>query len=480
MEATTSHHGNKRKRYEPPPQDLGAKIGGKLHHALKEVKKAAKKAKIFETQKLIKRLKNIQKKTGSCDEITEVEGQLELLKGLNHELIATTALKTKLNKVRILHDNEHIQAGISNELTAIIIPAAPGTAAAKVQSRLLSSKTLSSEIAAVVEDLKNVIDPKATTIDVSIADDESTSERPKKMKKMDTVKEKIPRPSQSVEGPPGTAEEEGSEDEELDDAGWRSGTVEGGDQESQDGWESGTVDDDGEQKQLDGWESGSLPDEDEDASAAESDDDEKERMVAPPSSKKALLSKAPPTKALAKSSGVQSTFLPSLSVGFTRGESDDSDLSESEVKVADLDIKKNRRGQRARRAIWEKKYGRNANHKKKEAESKKEALGAGSQRRAPVNGKQSFNRPSMNGGSTRPSDTKTVPQHRQEADKGWGQRAASSQGSAPQRSGPPARSSVGGRTEEKSLHPSWEAKRKLKEKESATIVPSQGKKIKFS
>lgn len=29
------------------------------------------------------------------------------------------------------------------------------------------------------------------------------------------------------------------------------------------------------------------------------------------------------------------------------------------------------------------------------------------------------------------------------------------------------------------LHPSWEAKRKLKEKEQIGIIPSQGKKIKF-
>lgn len=32
---------------------------------------------------------------------------------------------------------------------------------------------------------------------------------------------------------------------------------------------------------------------------------------------------------------------------------------------------------------------------------------------------------------------------------------------------------------DKPLHPSWEAKRKLKEKQNDAIVPSQGKKIKF-
>lgn len=41
-------------------------------------------------------------------------------------------------------------------------------------------------------------------------------------------------------------------------------------------------------------------------------------------------------------------------------------------------------------------------------------------------------------------------------------------------SGPPAK-----RNEDKPLHPSWEAKRKLKEKEKAAILPPQGKKIVF-
>jgi hypothetical protein len=33
--------------------------------------------------------------------------------------------------------------------------------------------------------------------------------------------------------------------------------------------------------------------------------------------------------------------------------------------------------------------------------------------------------------------------------------------------------------EERPLHPSWEAKKKQKEKQSAGILPPQGKKIKF-
>ncbi|KAF5382769.1 hypothetical protein D9615_002930 [Tricholomella constricta] len=464
MAGSAAIRGLKRKRYEPPAQDLGVKIGGKLHHDLKEVKQAAKKAKTFETQKLIKKLKDLRKKGENLNEVTEAEGQLESLKDLNHELIATTALKTKLNKVRMLQENEHVQAAISEELTGNFVPAATGTAAAKVQSRLLSSKLLATEIAAVVEGLKNLLQPKTDPLNSGDEEDIPATERPKKLKKLDSVKEKVPaRGLQAVDGAPVDADDEENEDEEIDDAGW----------------ESGTVSDD-VQRAQDSWESGSISGEDDGDSAEESDDDEEELAVVPSSTKKALPPKAPSTKTSTKKTGLQSTFLPSLSVGFTRGESDDSDLSESEIKAADIDIKKNRRGQRARRAIWEKKFGRNANHKKKEAEQNKETVGRGLERRHPTNAMHPSNRSFNKGPARSQADIRSVPQYRQEADSGWGQRTAAAQRSAPQKAAPPARSFAKGRVEEKPLHPSWEAKKKLKERERTGIVPSQGKKIKFS
>ena len=63
----------------------------------------------------------------------------------------------------------------------------------------------------------------------------------------------------------------------------------------------------------------------------------------------------------------EDTFLPSLHTGFIPGD----DWSDAEADYADTGGKgpaksqrKNRRGQRERRAIWEKKYGRHANHLK--------------------------------------------------------------------------------------------------------------------
>lgn len=75
-------------------------------------------------------------------------------------------------------------------------------------------------------------------------------------------------------------------------------------------------------------------------------------------------------------------------------------------------------------------------------------------------------------------DNKTAPYHVRNAAAQTSQHAIAVPISAPQKLTmmvTPMKRYV----EEKSIHPSWEAKRKLKEKDSARIVPSQGTKIKF-
>ena len=69
---------------------------------------------------------------------------------------------------------------------------------------------------------------------------------------------------------------------------------------------------------------------------------------------------APPTS---------TTFLPSLTVGgYISGS--DSIPDSSDEEAANIQLRKNRRGQRARRAIWQKKFGAKANHVRKEAEGR--------------------------------------------------------------------------------------------------------------
>ncbi|KAF9468536.1 Bud-site selection protein [Collybia nuda] len=434
--------GIKRKRYDPQQE----------HHSLKEVRKAAKKAKVFETQKLVKKLKIMRKSFNNSGDITEAEAQLIFLKTMDHEIVADTALKTKLNKDRALSENEHIHAAILNELApGLLIPEAAGTPGSKVQSRLLSSKILAVEIAAVVEDLKNVLQSKTnSTAEVLEGSDSGHPDLQEKGSKANAKKTDV------TPLKPGEGQEDGIDLMEYnggDEAGWESGTIEGSDEE-QGGWESGS---------SSGGDDGS--------------DDENDRGPGitsdGPSKKTVVPTKVTSTRLPPKSPGIHSTFLPSLSVGFIRGGSDASELSEDEVRAADIDIKKNRRGQRARRAIWEKKYGRNANHKKKESEFKQPPVGRGTVKHSldySREGHESRRGPP----ERRQKEIKPVPQHRQEADSGWGQRVGGVQ------AGHMMFSQTLARREEKPIHPSWEAKRKLKEKESASILPSQGKKIKFS
>lgn len=97
--------------------------------------------------------------------------------------------------------------------------------------------------------------------------------------------------------------------------------------------------------------------------------------------------------------------------------------------------------------IWEKKYGRNANHKKKEAEGQKH--------RYRNNGEQG-------GGSQRYAKSKITDNEPRP--------------SKPTVLHPRTLTNIN----DTPLHPSWEAKRKLKEQQRVGIAQPQGTKIKFS
>jgi hypothetical protein len=110
--------------------------------------------------------------------------------------------------------------------------------------------------------------------------------------------------------------------------------------------------------------------------------------------------------------------------------------------------------------IWEKKFGRNANHKKKEEETRALAR-------------------TISGHTTQITGSKTSKtQLRQGSSATKGSLRQSKDKSFSQVHNPDAGSAVV--TPASTLHPSWEAKRRMKEKESIGIVASQGKKIKFS
>ncbi|KAI0345797.1 Bud-site selection protein [Trametopsis cervina] len=450
MPENSNYVGNKRKRSDTSQQeDLTAKLTGKLHHHVREVRKAAKKAKAFEVQKTVKKLKGLRSKTPDSPEVAALEEQLDLLKKCDHEPFADTALKTKIHKDKMLSENEHLTAAAAEELASnLVVPAAPGSNLAKVQGRLLSSKLIAVEVAAIIEALKSTISPEprkgkeraieeeaAEEVDGEEQEDEDAAVRPVKKSKL---------AQSNAEDGANDAEEDSdassrvaafSDEEGVDDAGWESGSIhEGSDDEDE----------------------GSEEDEDHDTDESEDESDAEPSTTSRKPSKPApkLATPADKTskakqKSTADAKPGTSTFLPSLAVGYTRGDSDASDVSDGEDDAP----KKNRRGQRARRAIWEKKFGRNANHVKKQ----QEIMAKG---------------PRDNGW---PRQNRAAPQDR----SGTRQRPypTSAKESQPPPGAPPP--TTNGRKEEKALHPSWEAKRRLKEKQNPSIVAPQGKKIVF-
>ncbi|KIK96473.1 hypothetical protein PAXRUDRAFT_825905 [Paxillus rubicundulus Ve08.2h10] len=449
MQAHESNHHVKRKR--SADQEGGEnKLCRKLHHDLKEVRKAAKKARTFEIQKTLKKLKDARRKDPEGQVAKDLEGQLETSKRINCDQVANSALMTKLRKDKALSADPSIQSVISTKLASnLLVLGTTGSATAKVQNRILSSKALASEVMSVVSALRNLVHPHTILEELNDRPYENSEER-----------NVVPNTDSDEEtcGEAGDKEDEDAEQAVVDESGWESGTVGSGEASAAGDWELGSVDD----YCSNSWE------EDSDDVVINPDACEDEDF---PSNRPKRRKPQPvaPTS--------QSEFLPSLSVGFARGNSD-SEFSDGEGKLAD-GVKKNRRGQRARRAIWEKKFGKNANHVKQREivqEPKRLLPRSRADRRSLILVPKSCAQHSFQS---------RIPDYGHE--RGLGQRTQSQ--SVPQntaRSNP--RSSKGGtsqprighqvaKLDERPLHPSWEAKRKQK---SASIVSPQGTKIVFS
>jgi hypothetical protein len=233
--------------------------------------------------------------------------------------IALHALRTKLNKDRILSNDERVKMA-SSSFSSTFSPAVPNTALAKVQSRLLSSKTLASAVAGLLDDLRTVLNPPTKDAEGSESSEDEDDDDELASSALPTARKKKAMPQPVL-----------SDEEAVDDDGWESGTV----HDSDSGHEDNTGEEPEASDQLEHEDRQSL------VGSEASDDESDSGSVAAPPPKKARQEKK-------KAGPAESTFLPSLAVGFTRGDSD-SEWSDSEAKIAD-GVHKNRRGQRARRA----------------------------------------------------------------------------------------------------------------------------------
>lgn len=166
---------------------------------------------------------------------------------------------------------------------------------------------------------------------------------------------------------------------------------------------------------------------------------------------------SPPSKKVKAAKGSKepaqsTTFLPSLMMGGYWSGSEEG--ATDDEAAAGPPKRKNRMGQQARRALWEKKYGARANHVQEEQRKQKRSRDSGWDTRKGATGGDRGGRGGFGAGR---------PQNRYDDRSGAAQSYANKPRNPPKDTGP--------------LHPSWEAKRKLKEQ--ASTATFQGKKVVF-
>lgn len=369
------------------------RVRAKLHQSIKLAHSATKKARQHELQRHVRRLKQCEE-----TERSDLEKELHYLKTLDIHALALRALSTKLVKTKVLPK-------LTQGADAERFPFLPFAQEAKVDSaatetlltyehkahehicnQVLSSKVLASELSACLASL------------IPLVTQPKTPKTPPMVPLKETDKE--PR---AVDAAP-----------------------------AEDDYES----DDGLGNQQNMHTQGDM-----------------DTLVAPGSDTEDSDDEDTPRKRANASEQEEDAFLPSLHTGFIPAAEDD-DWSDAEADYADTGGKgpaksqrKNRRGQRERRAIWEKKYGRHANHLKlREKEPRKAREHRGPDR--PTKRPKSLHAPPPREPQTKDPDP-----------------PSSSRVQPP----PPANNAP--------LHPSWIAKQRAKEAQHA--AKPQGTKVVF-
>ena len=199
-------------------------------------------------------------------------------------------------------------------------PSASCSERAAAENRLMSSKKLSSDVMAAVESLRRLVNPPTKPTKIDVEQEEGA---------VDTQEE-----GDVIKNHSSTNEDEGDEDHAVNS---EKDLVD-------DGWESGSVDDAGQVIST-----GIVPEHDHQETLSSGDDssDDDSSIDSVPLRVTKNLEAFPKQQS---STPATSTFLPSLSVGFTRGDSDGSEFSDDDEAIDGTTARKNRRGQRARKA----------------------------------------------------------------------------------------------------------------------------------
>lgn len=415
----------------------------KFNHGGFTLFRALKTARGFERQKLGRRQKTAQAQ-GDNQALERIEKEIAALKELDlHRTAEKHLLKQLIKTKRIAESPVFVQFKEGGKGRKISTEGPKDTAEANVTARLFKSNPIKNVLPDILGGIRNLlgVDGVAPARGGSGANDNerSTSQsQERKSAKAESIGcEKRDGGAITSTKDHDSASRPG-EDVDMDDSGADSESVDYAQFDAR--LASSDEESEGEEEEED---AGAVSEDD--IALSEADDPSIRTSQSPPPKKSKMKSTEPPKS---------TTFLPSLMMGgYWSG-------SESPSEDEEQPRRKNRMGQQARRALWEKKYGSRANHLQKEKQKQAES------RNSRDSGWD------LRKGATDPDDG--------DGRGRWGRGG----GGKPQRRDA-ARGSGAvdfkrkdkAQTDNKPLHPSWEAARKAKEQ--ATQASFQGKKITF-
>ncbi|RAK90196.1 Bud-site selection protein [Aspergillus costaricaensis CBS 115574] len=430
----------------------------KFEYGVMTLSKALKVARGFERQKLGRREKTAQKEEGEKKEgtLSRIAEEIQVVKTLDPHATAEKYLFKQLLKTkRIAESPLFIQFKDKKKLSA---EGPKSTAEANVTARLYKSTPVKNVFPGIMEGIRKLLGIEDKPADGKKKDAKKSSKEEKSSSSKKKAEAETARTSASADP---SASPSGDEDINMSDAGSDAESIDYAQFDARLAPDSGDENEDGSEgdEGLDPNEISDVEEEEEeeeeDEEEEESDDDQHISISRSPSPSSPPTKKPKATSKASSTPATSTTFLPSLTMGGYWSGSEDE--AEDGAAANEPPRRKNRMGQQARRALWEKKYGSGANHVKQEKNKRK---GGGRDsgwdvRRGATDGGERWGR----GGG----------QH-----QGWGRpQQQNQQFGRPQRGGPPAKKPE----DNKPLHPSWEAARKAKEQKATAAF--QGKKVTF-
>lgn len=363
--------------------------------SLKLLHRALKTSKGFSRQKLGKRL-SAAKAKNSLAECERINREIAALKDLDLDQVGESHLKKTLGKIKDFRENEGLKDVLGGEIWRPEGDEEMVTATRNVISGMCNMKAVKEVVEGTVSGMYGVfgikksgngkevqkkrgdqgasLNGKINAVAISEADEDDADTE----ESVRDEEEDLPWEGFSDEQPNGTNEAEESSDDEQSEGDVEYQSLQ---EDELDRFESllGDPSDEEASSEEDIWskirasiakdpkssiaQSPSIsislspepPEQDPPSDFSQSSDSEQDLTSQPPPTKTKKPKQPPPTRAKA------STFLPTLMGGYWSGtDSSASDLEEdSKSRPA---IRKNRPGQAARRAIWEKKYKDKANH----------------------------------------------------------------------------------------------------------------------